>query len=121
MSEQQAPGEDGSDGEREHPLHDMGGDIGPVSIRGSSARDQGGAAADAAPHSGYARDMGPMAGSDEDQPEISGGIEGGDLAPPVVAGAPSNYLEIDEGGDQSGRGADGSLEARLEQKRSGEL
>lgn len=67
----------------------------------------------------YARDMGPMAGRDEEQPNIAGSDESGyaaPVAPPVVAGAPSNYIEIDEGGDQSGRGADGDTEARQAQK-----
>lgn len=67
----------------------------------------------------YSRDMGPTVGRDEEQPNIAGSDESGyaaPVAPPVVAGAPSNYLEIDEGGDQSGRGADGDTEARLDQK-----
>lgn len=99
-------------------LHDMGGDVGAASIRGSSAPE--GARIpenDAAPESGYAESV-----SDEtaglyphgDSP-VSGSDPGGDIAPPPVPGAPSEYLSIDDA-DNLGRGADGDTAARLEQK-----
>lgn len=93
-------------------LHDMGGAIGPASIRGSSAREGGGGTEnDAAPREGYATSVMPTTGRDEEQTQIAGAVEGGDLGPPVVAGAPSNYLAIDDV-DNVGRGADGDAEPR---------
>lgn len=61
-----------------------------------------------------------VAGPDEDQPGIAGSDESGATAPtppPVVADAPSLYIDMDA--DQSGRGADGDYEARLAQKKAG--
>ncbi len=69
-----------------------------------------------------AQDPRTVAGPDEDQLAIGvlddSGISSPN-APPVVAGAPSLYLDIDA--DTSGRGADGDIDARLAQKRSGQL
>ncbi len=66
----------------------------------------------------YARDMGAMAGRDEEQPNIAGSDESGydaPVAPPVVAGAPSTVVDIDDV-DNFGVGADGDTEARTRQK-----
>lgn len=95
-------------------LHDMGGSIGAASIRGSNAREGGGGTEnDAAPQEGYATSVMPTTGRDEEQPNVSGAVEGGELGPPVVAGAPSNYLAIDDA-DNLGRGADGDAGPRRE-------
>lgn len=96
-------------------LHDMGGNIGPASVRGSSAPSGGGASDDAAPQSGYSEDAGPMAGRDEEQPQLAGSDESGTTIP-TIAGAPSLIVDIDEAGDQTGRGADGDTAARLQQQ-----
>jgi hypothetical protein len=105
-------------------VHNLGGDLGPASVRASSARDGGGLAQDAAAGAGYAQDLGPMSGRDEEQPAVAGSDESGyaaPMAPPVVAGAPSLVVDIDEGGDNLGRGADGDTAARLEQKQNSGL
>ena len=101
-------------------VHDMGGNIGPASIRPSSERQGSGSDADStAPQGGYAESLDPTTGPDEDFQERSGAVTGGDSAPPPVAGAPSEYVSIDEV-DNLGRGADGDGQARLEQKKAGE-
>ena len=109
MSEQTPEAGDTETGEGS--LHDMGGSIGPASLRGSSARGQGGASDDAAPEAGYAVPVSPTTGRDDEQPNVAGAAEGGDIGPRVVAGAPSNYLAMDEA-DNIGRGADGDSAAR---------
>ncbi|GAA3131337.1 hypothetical protein GCM10010466_22380 [Planomonospora alba] len=53
-------------------LHDMGGDIGPGSIRGSNAKPGGNPRDEAAPKSGWSRPMGFMAGRDDEQPAAAG-------------------------------------------------
>lgn len=55
-------------------LHDMGGNIGPASIRGSAATGTA-PGDDAAPSSGYSEPMGYMAGRDDDWPETAGSDE----------------------------------------------
>lgn len=62
-------------GESDAGLHDMGGDIGPASIRGSGAGPGGRRDDDAEPRSGYSQPMGYMAGRDDEQPEIAGSDE----------------------------------------------
>ena len=102
-------------------IHDLGGDIGAASIRGSSEpQGSGSDADDSAPKEGYAESLDPTTGPDAIYQERSGAVEGGDTAPPPVADAPSEYVSIDNA-DNLGRGADGDGEARLEQKRSGEF
>src|SRR4051812_42502130 len=126
MSEQQAdaPTTDQPDrdrGERLGDIHDLGGDIGAASIRGSSERQGSGSDADdSAPKEGYAESLDPTTGPDAVYQERTGAVEGGDIAPPPVADAPSEYVSIDDA-DNLGRGADGDGEARLEQKKSGEF
>ena len=104
--------------EQQSDLHDLGGDIGAASIRGSSSPE--GARIpenDAAPQTGYAESV-----SDEtaglslhgDSP-VAGSDPSGDISPPPVPGAPSEYLSVDDA-DNLGRGADGETAARLEQK-----
>jgi hypothetical protein len=99
-------------------LHDMGGAIGAASIRGSSAPADADIPEDAAaPKSGYAESL-PDATVGADAPRdspVSGSDQSGDIAPTPVAGAPSEYLSIDDA-DNLGRGADGETAARLEQK-----
>ena len=56
-------------------LHDMGGNIGPASIRGSGAPPGGRPDDDAEPRSGYAEPMGFMAGRDDEWPETAGSDE----------------------------------------------
>ncbi|GGK45501.1 hypothetical protein Ppa06_01280 [Planomonospora parontospora subsp. parontospora] len=53
-------------------LHDMGGDVGPASIRGSNAKPGGDPNDDAAPRSGWSEPMGYMAGPDDEQPGTAG-------------------------------------------------
>lgn len=56
-------------------LHDMGGDIGPASIRGSDAAPEASPGDDAAPSSGFSEPMGYMAGRDDDWPVTAGSDE----------------------------------------------
>lgn len=56
-------------------LHDMGGSIGPASIRGSGARPGGRREDNAEPSGGYAQPMGYMAGRDDDWSETAGSDE----------------------------------------------
>ena len=104
-------------------LHDMGGDIGAASIRGSSAREGGGGTEnEAAPRSGYAQsipDSSVGADAPRDSP-MSGSDQSGDIAPPPAPGAPSEYISVEDA-DNLGRGADGDTEARLEQEREGRV
>jgi hypothetical protein len=99
-------------------VHDMGGDIGAASIRGSSAREGADIPENAAaPSSGYAESLPDVtvgADAPRDSP-VSGSDQSGDIAPPPVPGAPSEYLSVDDA-DNLGRGADGETAARLEQK-----
>ncbi|GGL03007.1 hypothetical protein [Planomonospora parontospora] len=53
-------------------LHNMGGDVGPASIRGSNAKPGGDPDDDAAPKSGWSEPMGYMAGPDDEQPGTAG-------------------------------------------------
>ncbi|NHC12760.1 hypothetical protein [Motilibacter deserti] len=102
-------------------VHDMGGNIGPASIRPSSERQGSGSDADStAPQEGYAEPYGVTAGPDDEFQERTGAVFGGDSAPPPVADAPSEYVSIDDA-DNLGRGGDGDTEARLQQKESGEF
>jgi hypothetical protein len=99
-------------------VHDMGGDIGAASIRGSSDPQGSGLPEDAAaPDSGYAEsvpDVTVGADAPRDSP-VSGSDQSGDIAPPPVPGAASEYISMDDA-DNLGRGADGETAARLEQK-----
>ncbi|MBG0833145.1 hypothetical protein HS041_36180 [Planomonospora sp. ID67723] len=56
-------------------LHNMGGDIGPASIRGSNAKPGGRPDDDAEPKSGWSRSMGYVAGRDDEQPGTAGSDE----------------------------------------------
>ncbi|GIH93706.1 hypothetical protein ACFFMN_21435 [Planobispora siamensis] len=56
-------------------LHNMGGDVGPASIRGSNAKPGGDPDDDAAPKSGWSEPMGNMTGRDDERPEIAGSDE----------------------------------------------
>jgi hypothetical protein len=103
----------------QHDLHDMGGNIGPASIRGSSEPEGSGSDADSsAPKEGYAESGDPVSGSDDQFQERSGAVFGGDSAPPPVAGAPNEYVSIDDA-DNLGRGGDGDTQALIEQKHAG--
>jgi hypothetical protein len=62
-------------GEHDAGLHDMGGDIGPASIRGSGGAPGGRADDEAEPRSGYAQPMGYTAGRDDEWPETAGSDE----------------------------------------------
>ena len=130
MSEQYAPDRMPEDSKVRAPaevtgdssLHDMGGEIGEASIRGSGARDGSGEAQDSAPTEGYAESL-PDATVGADAPRdspMSGSDQSGDIAPTPVAGAPSEYLSIDDA-DNLGRGADGESADRLEQQREDRL
>src|SRR3954466_5576143 len=90
-------------GERHGGVHDLGGEIGAASIRGSSERqDSGSDADDSAPSEGYAESTDPVAGPDDVFQERSGAVEGGDIAPPPSPDAPSEYVSIDDA-DNLGR------------------
>lgn len=71
--------EDGAEkagpGQHHAGLHDMGGDIGPASIRGSGAAPGRRPDDDAEPRSGYAEPMGYMAGRDDEWAETAGSDE----------------------------------------------
>ena len=56
-------------------LHDMGGDIGPASIRGSGTRPGGQRDGQAEPAGGYSEPMGYMAGRDDDWAVTAGSDE----------------------------------------------
>ncbi|GAA3447157.1 hypothetical protein [Planomonospora venezuelensis] len=56
-------------------LHDMGGDIGPASIRGSNAHPGGRPGDDAEPRSGWSRSTGYVAGRDDERPGTAGSDE----------------------------------------------
>ncbi|WP_214411525.1 hypothetical protein [Sphaerisporangium fuscum] len=56
-------------------LHNMGGDVGPVSIRGSNAKPGGRPDDDAEPKSGWATPMGFVTGRDDEWPETAGSDE----------------------------------------------
>ena len=56
-------------------LHDMGGNIGPASIRGPNAAPGGKRDDDAEPRSGYSESMGYVAGRDDEWPETAGSDE----------------------------------------------
>lgn len=53
-------------------LHDMGGNIGPASIRGSGVAPGGQRERQAEPSTGYSEDMGYVAGRDDDWPVTAG-------------------------------------------------
>ena len=79
----------------ERDLHDMGGNIGPASDRAASAKD--GDATDSAPQGGYAQDVDPSVVGEATQNTVTEGSDrGGSSATPPVAGAPSEYVSIDE-------------------------
>jgi len=80
----QQAGEREEDGAREEEytdttfdpgLHNMGGAVGPASIRGSNATPGGSRDDDAEPSGGYARPMGYVAGRDDEWPETAGSDE----------------------------------------------
>lgn len=102
----------------ESNLHDMGGNIGPASVRASSAKDGSGRATDAAPEEGYAESVSATVGTDEQDPGIAGSDESGSAGVPQSADAPSEYVSIDDA-DNLGRGADGETADRLAQKDAG--
>ncbi|GII80881.1 hypothetical protein Sru01_58630 [Sphaerisporangium rufum] len=56
-------------------LHDMGGDIGPASTRGSNAHPGGDPRDDAAPKGGWSSEMGYVTGRDDEWPESAGSDE----------------------------------------------
>ncbi|WP_084963560.1 hypothetical protein [Thermoactinospora rubra] len=56
-------------------LHNMGGDVGPASIRGSNLGPGQRAGDDAEPKSGYARPMGNVTGRDDEVPATAGSDE----------------------------------------------
>ena len=105
----------------ERDLHNMGGDIGPASIRGSNAP------VDASTPPGYATrapigaaDTPNVAGTDEQQPHIAGSLDQSP-GPAATADEPPRRgpdVEIDDV-DVAGRGADGDTNARIEQKKRG--
>jgi hypothetical protein len=68
-------GEKVGPGQDDAGLHDMGGNIGPASIRGSGAAPGGRPDDDAEPRSGYAQPRGYMAGRDDEWPETAGSDE----------------------------------------------
>ncbi|MQA97179.1 MAG: hypothetical protein GEV11_22005 [Streptosporangiales bacterium] len=67
--------ERGRDGDDGCPLHDMGGDIGPASIRGSNRSPGGTPRDDAEPEGGYAEPMGYVTGRDDEWPPTAGSDE----------------------------------------------
>lgn len=104
-------------------LHDMGGDIGPASIRGGGVPAEGLPGDEAAPSSGYSTSLSPTVGDDDSDAGVAGS-DASDVSPvgsPVTAGAGTPYAGgVDAmDADRSGSGADGDLEARLAQKRDG--
>jgi hypothetical protein len=56
-------------------LHNMGGDVGPVSIRGSNVSPGARPGDDAEPKSGYAKPMGYVTGRDDEWPVTAGSDE----------------------------------------------
>jgi hypothetical protein len=56
-------------------LHNMGGDIGPASIRGSNVSPGDRPGGDAEPKSGWSRPMGYVTGRDDEWPETAGSDE----------------------------------------------
>ncbi len=101
-------------------LHDMGGDIGPASIRAGGAPAEGVPGDEAAPSSGFSTPVSPMVGDDDQDPSLAGS-PASDVSPvgsPVNAEAGTPYADGPDA-ERSGRGADGDYEARLAQKREG--
>ena len=102
------------------PLHTMGGNIGPAAD--TAAGDRRGVSAGA--EGAYAESVTQTTPSDPETALAQEPLgpddpfqepQGGDTAPKPVARA-DEYLDMDA--DQSGRGADGDLDARLAQKRA---
>ncbi|GIH79886.1 hypothetical protein [Planobispora longispora] len=56
-------------------LHNMGGDVGPASIRGSNAKPGGRPYDDAEPKSGWSEPMGYVTGRDDESPATAGSDE----------------------------------------------
>lgn len=109
----------------ERPLHDMGGDIGPADDAGREERraerdpDPAGPRRRDAPIG--AGDTANVAGNDEQQPHIAAGPTAG-MQPGEEAARPDWQppVEVDEPpGGTAGHGADGDVESRLRQKKSG--
>lgn len=72
------PRNDEKDADREAPqsrLHDMGGNIGPASIRGSGVSPGGRRQDEAEPAGGYSEPMGYVTGRDDDWPVTAGSDE----------------------------------------------
>ncbi len=132
-SERPGPGRGGPGGD----THDMGGEIGPASMRGSQAPAEGRPGDEAAPKSGYGRpvssaadDISPYitgrddltpatAGSDEAAVAARTGSEGVEKDLERARGKdPTGYAGEPES-DVAGRGAEGDREARARQKREG--
>ena len=118
-----------TDKQHDTELHDMGGDIGPASIRGSEEPIGGRPDDDAAPRSGYAQPT--RAGQEDARPGTTGAELGTPAAhqssnPADVTATPETaldedapvdeYVEIDPEPAHPNGGADGEWDARLEQK-----
>ncbi len=121
-----------TDKQQDTELHDMGGDIGPASMRGSEEPIGARPDDDAAPRSGYAQST--RGGQEETLPGTTGAELGTPAAhqssnPADVTTTPASaldedapvdeYVEIDPDGGDAVAGADGDWSARLEQKRRG--
>lgn len=117
--------DENADAERGSDVHNMGGAIGPASIRGSGEPSEGRRTDDeAAPRAGFAQPVQPVAGPDSEHPEITGTPDADVVAPmgePVASGVGTPYVGLPDPAetDPSGTGADGDTAARLEQKRQG--
>ncbi|WP_188189850.1 hypothetical protein [Nonomuraea sp. SYSU D8015] len=99
-------------------LHNMGGDVGPASIRGSNVPPRARPGDDAEPKSGYAEPMGYVAGRDDEWPVTAGSDEKAvaartdEIDDHVATYGPSPHPMPPETLEQQGEGGDPGFRVR---------